>query len=106
MIGRKDQRVTFQESQFVDDGGGGTIPTVTDVLTTFASVEQVKAGNDIETAQLTLPKTYLIKINYRSSFEPKVDNYIIYKNDKLVIKGVNQNDQRQIREYWITAISI
>jgi SPP1 family predicted phage head-tail adaptor len=103
-FGKYDQRVTFQIYDEVSDGFSGTVPTFTDVLTTFASVKQLKSSSDVEQARLDLDKTYLIKIQARASFEPTLQHRIVYKGDILTIKSVSVENERLTREYWINAI--
>jgi SPP1 family predicted phage head-tail adaptor len=102
-FGKYDQKVTFQQYQEVPDGFSGTIPTFTDVLTTFASVKQLKSSSDVEQARLDLDKTYLIKIQARASFVPDLTHQIVYRGDVLTIKSVSVETERLTREYWINA---
>ena len=104
-FGKYDQKVTFRNFQNVSDGFGGTVPTWVDVITTFASVEQLKSSKDIDHAQIDLDKTYLIKIQYRSSFTPTEKHQIVYRGKTLAITSVLLNDERLSREYWINAKS-
>lgn len=102
-FGKYDRKVTFQNYQNISDGYGGSTPTFTDVITTFASVMQTKSSSGVSNGQLDLDKLYLVKIQYRALFTPDLSHSIVYNGDRLAIVSVQLNDERQKKEYWITA---
>lgn len=103
-FGKYDQKVTFRSYQDVDDGYGGSIPTATDVLTTFARAIQMKGSSTAEQAQLMLPNTYKIGVIIRSGFEPSTAIIVVYKSKEYKIVGVEERDERQAREWIITMV--
>jgi len=103
-FGAYDQSVTFQSFGSTDDGYGGSLVTWTTVLTTFARVIQVRADNRIESAQLTLPKTYRIGIQWRSTFVPYESMQVLYKGAYHKITGVSIIEERMRKEYIITMV--
>jgi len=103
-FGAYDQSVTFQSFGSTDDGYGGALVTWTTVLTTFARVLQVRADNRIESAQLTLPKTYRIGIQWRSNFAPNETMQVLYRGFYHKITGVEIREERMTKEYIITMI--
>lgn len=105
-FGKYDQKVEFISFQTISDGAGGTIPTATTILNTFASVTQTRASNAIEASDLVLPNTYRVAIQYRSSFTPLVDYQILYRSKYYKITGVQLLDERQHKEYIITMVGI
>lgn len=104
--GNYDQKVTFRSFQNVPDGYGGTTPTWTDTITTFASVKVSRAFAATEAGQLELPLLYTVKIQWRASFTPNETDRILYKGKDLQIKSVQENNERQHREYIITAVTV
>ena len=47
-----DTKITFISEGSTADGYGGVTPSTTEVLTTWASITQLKSGANIEQAQL------------------------------------------------------
>lgn len=105
-FGKYDQKVIFQSLGQVEDGYGGYIPTYTTVLSTFARSIQVKGSNDLESAQLELPKTYKFGVQVRSGFVPNESMQISYKGFQHVIKGIEVREERNSREWIITAVRV
>lgn len=103
-FGKYDQKVSFVTMGQVSDGYGGFTPTATTALTTFASVSQLKGSNDLEAAQIGLPKTYRIGVQHRTGFEPLVTMQITYRGVAHVIKSVEESVERNTREWVITAV--
>lgn len=103
-FGKYDQKVSFVTLGKVADGYGGFTPAETIALTTFANVRQLKGSNDLEAAQMGLPKTYRIGVQHRSGFEPNVTMQITYRGVAHVIKSVEESVERNTREWIITAV--
>ena len=104
-FGKYDQKVSFISYQLVDDGYGGTTPSASVLITTFARVEQIRAFDGVESNQMVLPNTYRIAIQYRSSFTPSESMVIYYRNAYHKITGVALNHQRQQKEFIITMVT-
>jgi SPP1 family predicted phage head-tail adaptor len=102
-FGKYDQRIAFISFGDAPDGYGGNIPIKSVVLNTFANVVQMKGSNTIEQAQMSLPKTYLMKVLYRSDFVPSVDLQIAYRGFQYKILGVEMVQERLNWEWVITA---
>jgi len=105
-FGKYDQKVSFVTFQSVTDGAGGTTPTPSTTLTTFASVRQTNAGNLLESGEMVLPNTYQIAIQYRNSFVPNESYQVLYDSRYHKILGVQLNEQRQHKEYILTIVGI
>jgi len=105
-FGSYDQSISFVNFQNVSDGAGGSVPTASTTLTTFASVKQVRGGMDIESAQMTLPRTYNVKIQWRSTFIPNEKMQVLYRGVYHKITGVTIWDERTTREFWFTMVRI
>lgn len=105
-FGKYDQKVAFISFQNVGDGAGGTTPTATTALTTFASVTQTRGASAIESSDLVLPNTYRVAIQYRNSFTPSEIYQILYRSKYYKITGVQLLDERQHKEYIITMSGI
>ena len=104
-FGKYDQKVSFISFQDVDDEFGGNTPTASNVLTTFARVQQISGGNSIEASQLVLPNTYRIAIQFRSSFTPSESMQVLYRSVYHKITGVSLSHERQHKEFIITMVS-
>jgi SPP1 family predicted phage head-tail adaptor len=103
-FGKYDQRVTFRSYGDEPDGYGGTVPVANDLLTTFASVKQMKGFSNVEQAQLGLPKSYLVKILVRSEFVPSTEMSVIYRNTEYKIVGLEKVQERLNWE-WVIVIT-
>jgi SPP1 family predicted phage head-tail adaptor len=105
-FGSYDQSITFVNFQNISDGYGGSVPTAVNVLTTFASINQVRGGMDIESAQMTLPRTFNAKIQWRSTFVPNETMQVRYRGVNHKITGVTLQDERMTKEYWFTMVRV
>ena len=104
--GKYDQKVSFVSFGNQPDGFGGTIVTEATVLTTFAWVKQVNGGDNLEQAQLTLPKTYKVGIQIRSGFEPNTSMMVKYRGNDYKITAIEQMEERNAKEWILTVIGI
>ena len=105
-FGSYDQSITFVNFQNISDGYGGTVPTPVDILTTFASIKQVRGGMDIESAQMTLPRTFNAKIQWRSTFVPNETMQVRYRGINHKITGVTLQEERMTKEFWFMMVRI
>jgi|688.fasta_scaffold76065_3 SPP1 family predicted phage head-tail adaptor len=105
-FGKYDQKVSFVNFQAISDGAGGTTVTPTTSLTTFAAVTQRRANNDLESGEMVLPNTYEFRIQFRASFVPSESFQILYQSKYHKITGVQLDQQRQHKEYIITAVGV
>ena len=103
-FGQYDRKCKFKTLGTAEDGAGGYIPTETTVLDTFCRAIQMKGSNSLEQAQLGLPKTYQIAIQYRAGFNPDVNVVLEYDGYDHMIKSVVLNDERQRKEYILTLV--
>jgi SPP1 family predicted phage head-tail adaptor len=104
--GSYDQKINFKSFQNISDGFGGTVPNFVNLITTFAAVKITKAFNITEAGQMELPLIYTFRIQYRNSFIPTVAMRITYKDKDIQIKSIQENDERQHREYIITGSTL
>jgi len=105
-FGSYDQSITFVNFQNISDGYGGSVPTAVNVLTTFASIKQVMGGMDIESAQMTLPRTFNAKIQWRSTFQPDETMQVLYRGAYHKITGITLQYERMTSEYSFTMVRI
>lgn len=105
-FGKYDQKVEFVSFQAISDGAGGSIVSPATLLSTFASVIQRRANSDIESGDLVLPNTMEFRVQYRVSFVPSENYQILYRTKYYKITGVLLNEQRQHKEYIITAVGV
>lgn len=105
-FGKYTEKVSFLGFSNTPDGAGGILSNSYVVLTTFASVNQIRTGNSIESENLVIPNTYRVAIQYRIEFNPSEDYQILYRTKYYKITGVQLLDQRQHKEYIITMVGI
>ncbi len=103
-FGAYDQKLEFYTVGQIADGYGGFTASFDFELETFAAVKQLSGSNDLEQAQLGLPKTYLFKVQKRSGFIPNQSMQILYQGQYYVIKGIEERSERLAKEWLITAI--
>lgn len=103
-FGKYDQRIEFISYQDVDDGFGGTIPSETSVLSTFAQIRQLRGGDGIEASKLVLPVSYQAIVQIREGFEPNTTMMIKYREDVYKIAGILKRYERMNKEWIITMI--
>jgi SPP1 family predicted phage head-tail adaptor len=105
-FGSYDQKIVFGNFGSSDDGYGGAIVSWTPVLTTYARIVQVRGGNTVESLQLTLPKTYRMGIQWRSTFQPDESMQILYRGAYHKINGIEIMDERMTKEWIVTMIRV
>jgi len=103
-FGKYDKKISFQTYQDVEDGFGGSTPTYSVILLTFARTLQMGSSNNLESLQLTLPKTYKVGIMYRNGFNPDERYQILYDGFLHTLTGVELNKERQRKEWIITMV--
>lgn len=104
-LGRYDQKIKFITEGTQDDGYSGTIPQEIEVLETFAAITQLSQSRSIEQAQLGLPATFVVNVQYREGFTPTVDMRVVWKEEKYnIITTPEVSDVRMQRE-WTFSIS-
>ena len=103
-FGKYDRKIKFINLGTVSDGSGGFIPTPTIQLETFARVEQMKGNNNLEQAQLGLPQTYKVGVQFRDGFFPNVSQIIQYDGYDHKILSVEVKNERMRKEFIITMV--
>lgn len=103
-FGKYDRKCKFKNLGANGDGYGGYIPVDTVALDTFCRSIQISGSNNIEQAQLGLPKTYRIGVQYRANFTPDTGLVVEYDGFDHKINGVELNGERQRMEWIITMI--
>lgn len=103
-FGKYDQKVSFISYQLVSDGYGGTTPTETELLETFARVRQLGSGDRTESLDLTLSQSYQIGIQVRESFTPTVSMMVKYRDVRYKITGVVKRFERMSQEWVINIV--
>jgi len=105
-FGKYDQKVSFINFQAVSDGAGGTTLTPITSLITFASIQQTRGGNALESGEMVLPNTYEVRIQYRTLFTPTENFQILYGSKYFKITSIRLESQRQHKEYIITMVGV
>ena len=104
-IGRYDQKISFISEGTTADNYGGTTPTETIELETFASIKQMSQSKTIEQSQLGLPATYKVSVQYRSGFTPTVAMRVIWRNVRYNIITTPEVENVRIQREWVFIIS-
>ena len=104
-IGRYDQKISFISEGTTADNYGGTTPTETIELETFASIQQMPQSKTIEQSQLGLPATYKVSVQYRSGFTPTVAMRVIWRNTRYNITTTPEVENVRIQREWVFIIS-
>jgi hypothetical protein len=61
---------------------------------------------DIESAQMTLPRSYNAKIQWRSTFQPDETMQVLYRGAYHKITGITLQYERMTSEYSFTMVRI
>ena len=105
-LGGYNQRIKFITDGVVPDGYGGVNVTQTDILVTWASVEQMKQSRTIEQAQMKFPSTYVVKIQQRSGFEPDTSMLVMWKNKRYQIITAPETDDTLTNQELIFTMTL
>jgi SPP1 family predicted phage head-tail adaptor len=103
-FGKYDRKCKFVNLGATEDGAGGYIPERTTFLETFCRTVQMSGSSYLEQAQLGLPKTYKLAIQYRAGFNPDVNVILEYDGFDHMIKSVELNNERQRKEWIMTIV--
>lgn len=103
-FGKYDQKVNFISYSNVPDGFGGTEPEETLVLSTFASVRQLRGNDGVEASQMVFPNAYQIMVQVREGFNPTVAMMVKYRDVVYKIAGVMRKYERMSQEWVMTII--
>lgn len=70
--GQFNKRITFMQQSYTTNDSGGTTPSLTDILTTWGSLEPFRQYNQaaIEAGANVAHGDRILKIRYRNSFQP------------------------------------
>jgi hypothetical protein len=109
-FGKYDTPIKIFTWVALPDGFGGSIPSKQTLLHTNArAIRNKTTGADslLITGQVdAMRKVYTFGIMYRENFAPKVGQFIEYRGVEHQIIDVTQAEQRQVREFVITAREI
>ena len=104
-IGRYDQKISFISEGMTADNYGGTTPTETIELETFASIKQMSQSKTIEQLQLGLPATYKVSVQYRLNFTPTVAMRVVWRGNYYNIITTPEVENVRIQREWVFIIS-
>ena len=104
-IGRYDQKISFISEGTTADNYGGTTPTETIELETFASIKQMPQSKTIEQLQLGLPATYKVSVQYRLNFTPTVAMRVVWRGNYYNIITTPEVENVRIQREWVFIIS-
>lgn len=94
-LGRFTQKIKFISEGQISDGAGGYENERIIELETFANIEQLRKGRDLEQAQLMLKGIYRVQIHYRKSFDVSEKLLVEWKNEIYnIISSPEINDVR------------
>jgi SPP1 family predicted phage head-tail adaptor len=92
--GKLRSRVTVVGYTLVSDGAGGTTPTRTEILDTWAKVQPIKGQRLLQYNQIVEGRWYSIQMRFRED-TPIVKDYTIeYNGRPLVVHSVINTDER------------
>ena len=80
-----EERIVFIQLGTTSDGYGGTIPTDTEVLTTWCNVEQLSQGSRLQDVQQQTPTAYRVTIYKRGEFTPDVSMLVSWRGRRYRI---------------------
>ena len=103
-FGKYDQKVDFISYDNVPDGYGGTEPQETLVLSTFASVRQLRGNDGVEASQMVFPNSFQLMVQVREGFTPTVAMMVKYRDVVYKISGVIKKYERMSQECVINII--
>ena len=103
-FGKYDQKIDFISYSNVPDGYGGTEPEEELVLSTFASVRQLRGNDGVEASQMLFPNTYQLMVQVREGFTPTVAMMVKYRDVVYKISGVMRKYERMSQEWVINII--
>lgn len=103
-FGKYDQKVDFISYENVPDGYGGTEPDETLVLSTFASVRQLRGNDGTEASQLVFQNTFQLMVQVREGFTPTVGMMVKYRDVVYKISGVMKKYERLSQEWVMTIV--
>lgn len=100
VFGKYDQRIKLFNEGVIPDGYGGTTPSVVEVLTTWARVEQLKVSKNIEQAQMSLQTMYRVGVLCRDGFEPSVENIVEWMGKRYAIVNAPTVESVRYQQEW------
>ena len=100
-----DTKITFISEGSTADGYGGVTPSTTEVLTTWASITQLKSGAKIEQAQLEFPATFTVRVQCRAGFTPQAKNLITWMDKTYSIVSAPFVESTRYKKEWIFNMS-
>ena len=103
-FGKYDQKIEFISYDNVPDGYGGTEPTETLVLSTYAHIRQLVSRDGVEALQMVFSSNYQAFIQIREGFTPSVAMMAKYRGEVYKIAGVIKRMERTSKEWVITLI--
>ena len=104
-FGKYDQKIQFIKYERVSDGAGGSSPVETVVLTTFASMNQLKVSSNIEQAQMNLPIMFRVRVMVRKGFIPVAGMMVKWRGKMYEISNAPQVENVRLDKEWIFDIT-
>lgn len=103
--GKYDQRIEFVRYGEEPDGSGGTIPVTEVLLSSWASVEQLKQSKDIEQVQMSLDSAFRVRMMVRKDFEVTVGKLVEWEGKPYSVITSPQVESTRLKQEWIFDIS-
>lgn len=103
--GKLQHKISFFDNVLVADGAGGfniANPEVL-VLTTWASIRQIKASRVAENFQESINSVYEIKLRQRAGFNPKSNSTV--KWDGKVCEIVEITEDVDTAKQWVLMVA-
>lgn len=100
-IGKYDERIEFVSYGTEPDGAGGTIPVRNVLMSSFASIEQLKQSKSLEQVQMGLPSAFRVRMMVRKDFEITTGKLVEWKGSPYHVLTSPQVESTRYQQEWI-----
>ncbi|TYP89421.1 SPP1 family predicted phage head-tail adaptor [Sphingobacterium allocomposti] len=104
-LGKYDQRIEFVKYGQEPDGAGGYIPTREVILSSWASVEQLKQRKDLEAVSMGLKSAFRVRMMVRKEFKPGVGTNVEWRGKTYAVTTDPQVENVRMQQEWIFDIT-
>lgn len=92
--GSLSKRVVVKQTSFVMDGAGGTTPTQSETLETWANITPVRGQRAFQYNQIIQATWYDVTLRYREDLTITKELILEYKGKTLVLHSVINKDEK------------
>src|SRR5690606_13972561 len=100
-LGKYDQRIEFVKYGQQPDGAGGSIPIREVILSSWASVEQLKQRKDLEAVSMGLKSAFRVRMMVRKGFKPSVGTNVEWRGDTYAVTTDPQVENVRMQQEWV-----